>query len=507
MSFLKSAIQQTLAINSAASTVSGGEMSNVKIDTEKGNDVVLAKGDYNQVVNESGDDNIILSGDFNDVLAESGNNLIAVNGSNNNVAAMNGNNNIYAIGDYNEIGAMNGDNTITSKGDWNTVVAAFGDNNIYSEGDMNLIQTEAGDQVIESHGDGNLINAGQGNHDIFFTGDSNDLVFGDGDTNLIFWGDDNRIKGGEGDHDIRTLDWVIEQNPESYYANYSDLIDDYAVKTEEKQVKGVSEITKESDWVEVNESIGEGSQEYKDYTGEYVVTEALETAELVAALSDEEKSAISTLDFSETYNDSPRYVFAYGSQDQQVHVYDVSTGKAVIELSGADNDIPDKSNSMVKINKDGVATTITKSYEVESDIRTSGKYSDLADKGEEVFAQEIYKGTLTTNLVSTTYDFSKMSNQISVGNGNNTIYVSGSTPVLNYGKMTGCDCHTEETDSTISQRDAVQTNYFESILSDLTIDYLYRIGGEIPKSSKITETETTTETQTTVEESSETSNS
>lgn len=482
MSFLKSAIQQTLNIGSAASAVNG-EMNNVKVNSGEGNDVVLANGDYNQIVNESGDDNIVLTGDFNDVLSMEGDSTIVAKGNNNAIVTLNGDNEVYSIGNENEIAAMNGNNKITSIGDYNSIVTAYGNNDIYSEGDMNLIQSELGNQVIESHGDGNLINAGNGDHDIFSTGDYNDIVFGNGNSDVIFWGTENRIKGGNGDHSVKTLDWVVTEAPDSYYAKYASLIDDYAVVTVESQEAVVTDVHHETQWVQVNGSVGTGTQGYKDLSGTTTTKTAPSTDELMGMLSDSERAVVEKLDLTETYNGSPRYVFAFGSGDKKVHVYDTKVNKSVVKLPNGNNILYSR-NVKPEMNEDGIASYVTYNKTVESDVQTSGKYEDLAGKGEDVYSQTITTGKITTNYITTTYDFAHMSNEISVGDGNHEIYITGSAPVLNYGKMNDCGCCKDETNSKIVQRDAIEVNSFETI-EDLKTDILYSIGGEIEKSYTI----------------------
>ena len=472
MSFLKSAIQQTAQAASAASMKSA-QASNVKINAGSGDDLVIANGNCNQVVTESGDDTVILAGDFNDVLAESGNNTIATNGNSNNISAMNGNNDIYSIGNDNQIGAMNGNNRITSKGNDNFIAAAFGNNDIFSDGDGNEIQTSRGDQTIESHGDSNLINAGNGNHDIFSTGDENDIVFGDGSSKVVFFGTENIIKGGNGDHTVKTLDWAIQQNDaDPRYAQYADLIDEYAIKTTDTTTVRDAIILEESGWTKVDKSIGTGSTKYADNRGTKSTNVEVTTADLTGMLSDEEKAAAAKVDFTETFAGGPRYVFAYGSQDKKVHLYDMKTNKSVVKLPQGNNILYTKNEKPTTL-EGGAGSFVKVTKNTTSSTQTSGKYEDLAGKGEDVYAQEIIDGKITTNLITTTYDFAHLSNAISLGKGTQTVYITGSTPYT--GKNTNCDCGEENTNSTFVQRDAVETNRYERI-EDLNYDILYSTG-------------------------------
>ena len=191
MSFLKASIQQTGQFSLKAAEKSA-EANEVKIVTGSENDMVLARGDYNQVLSESGDDMVMLQGDFNDVFAYDGNKQIGVSGNVNYISTENG------------------------------------DSNIYMQGNYNSLQSRMGNQYVESHGDVNLIDLSHGNHQIFSTGYANGMYFGNGNTTVNFWGAYNVIAGGNGNHNISTLDYLIQENPDSPYAAYSGLIDQSA---------------------------------------------------------------------------------------------------------------------------------------------------------------------------------------------------------------------------------------------------------------------------------------
>ena len=391
MALLGSQISQTMKVATAAS-LQAGEVNNVTFLGGNGNDTFVVNGNYNNIATESGDDNVMLTGDFNMVLDDCGNNAV------------------YSVGNNNTIATMNGNNVI------------------YSQGNLNEIITNNGNQYIESHGHGNLIDAGNGSHMIFFTGDSNDVKFGDGNSTVHFFGDQNVIEGGNGNHSVKTLDWLIEQGQ---YTEYADLVESYARVSEKTDL--VQSIKVEQDvTATTNQDLGTGSAALNKESGSQTIKEVPSKAELLSMLSSGEKAAAEKLDLTEQYNGGPRYIFAYGSGDKKVHVYDTAAGKtpkSIVQLPQGNNYLYGKGEA-VQTNDEGIATYITSKQTANINKVSSGKYSDIANCGETVGYTYSTRGSIDTYETTTQYDFGHMNNAIYLGNGTQEVYYTGSGAVF-----------------------------------------------------------------------------
>lgn len=457
MSLLRTEISQTMKLASAAS-LGAGEANKVTFLGAEGNDNFAVKGNGNIIAGEQGDDNVMLTGDCNLVLDDCG------------------------------------DNAIYSVGNNNTMVVQNGDNVIYSEGNNNEIMADNGNQSIESHGHNNLIEAGNGNHQILFTGDYNDVNFGNGNSTVYFFGNENAIVGGNGNHTVKTLDWLIQ---EGKFTEYADLVESYAdVNKTETLVQSVNVDKTVTDVAKGNEGVGTAA--FKDEsssssTQDVSVSTRVEgqqsytKAALLNMLSSKEKAAAEKLDLSEQYNGSNRYVFAKGSKDGKVHVYDMKTtsadktrGKCIVSVASGNNWLyTQKANSAPAVTSDGMAycfgettakeitTTTTKTTNTINTKASSGNINDLANYGETIYATQTQKGTIDTYQYDTEYDFGKVSNLISLGNGTHTVYYTGSA-----GVDAGCQDACANSASTYVQRGGIKTTAFQTY--DNTVkDVLY----------------------------------
>ena len=432
MALLGSQISQTMKVATAAS-LQGGQVNEVTFLGGNGNDTFVVNGNYNNVITESGDDNVMLTGDFNMVLDDSGNNAV------------------YSVGNNNTIATLNGDNVI------------------YSQGNLNEIITNNGNQYIESHGHGNLIDAGNGSHMIFFTGDSNDVNFGDGNTTVHFFGDQNVIHGGNGNHSVKTLDWLIEQGQ---YTEYADLVESYAKvsqKTELTQsIKQETDVTATTD-----KDLGTGSAKLTTQSGTENIKGVPSKAELLNMLSSGEKAAAEKLDLTEQYNGEPRYIFAYGSGDKQVHVYDRKAGKtpkSIVKLAQGNNYLYGK-NEAVQTNAEGIATYITYSQTATTNTASSGNYSDVAPNGGTVGYTYSIRGSIDTYTTTTQYDWGHMNNAIYLGNGTQEVYYTGSGAIFAKDQN---GCATQP--STYVTRGGIETKQ-DTTYDNRTYDIQYFTGG------------------------------
>ena len=348
MSFLRTEISQTMKLASAAS-LNAGEANQVSFLGGKGNDTIAVNGSGNIIAGEQGDDNVMLAGDFNLVLDDCGDNAI------------------YEVGNN------------------NTTVVQNGNNIIYSEGNCNEIMADKGNQSIESHGHNNLIEAGNGNHNILFTGDYNDVNFGNGNSSVYFFGNQNAISGGDGNHEVMTLDWLIQQGK---FTQYADLVESYAnVKDETTLVQSVNVDSNSTLVATGNEGLGtaafkdESSTSSKalgttisDKKGDTVAV-TLTKDSLVGMLSNAEKAAAEKLDLTEQYKGSNRYVFAKGSKDGQVHVYDrKNSNKCIVSIASGNNRLyaskvtPQKTSDGMVAYFTAEATQVTRTATTENEI-------------------------------------------------------------------------------------------------------------------------------------------
>ena len=452
MSFLRTEISQSMKLASAAS-LNAGEANQVSFLAGKGDDTIVVQGNQNIIAGEQGDDNIMLTGDFNLVMDDCG------------------------------------DNAIYSKGNNNTMVVQQGDNIIYSEGNCNEIMADRGNATIESHGHNNLIEAGNGNHNILFTGDMNDVNFGNGNSTVYFFGTENAISGGDGNHNVKTLDWLIQQGQ---FTEYADLVESYATVNKEKTLAQSVKVDSDSTTVATgNEGIGSAGfvdesststrvagTSYSDSQGEKVSV-ALSKDSLIGMLSEKEKSAVASLDLTEQYKGSNRYVFAKGSKDGQVHVYDrKKSNKCIVSVENGNNKLymsslnPQKTSDGLAVCFTAEATQVTRTTTTENETTintkaSSGNYCDLTQYGETIYAKQTAKGTIDTYQYTTQYDFGNVNNAISLGNGTHSVYYTGSGGVISDNQQAGA-----KDASVYVQRGGIETNSYETI-DNVKRDVLY----------------------------------
>ena len=114
-----------------------------------------------------------------------------------------------------------------------------------------------------------------------------------------------------------------------------------------------------------------------------------------------------------------------------------------------------------------ITTTTTKTTNTINTKASSGNINDLANYGETIYATQTQKGTIDTYQYDTEYDFGKVSNLISLGNGTHTVYYTGSA-----GVDTGCQDACANSASTYVQRGGIKTTSFKTY--DNTVkDVLY----------------------------------
>ena len=444
MSLLRTEISQTMQLASAAS-LSAGEANQVAFLGGSGNDTFAVQGNENIIAGEQGDDNVMLAGDFNLVMDDCG------------------------------------DNAIYSQGNNNTMVVQNGNNIIYSEGNCNQIMADCGNQTIESHGNNNLIEAGNGDHHIFFTGDVNDVNFGNGNSTVYFFGTGNAIKGGNGNHTIKTLDWLIEQGQ---FTEYADFVESYAnVKKQETLVQSINVDTEVTNVATGQEGVGtagfkdesssSSTQDVSVSTKAEYTSKTYTKSELLNMLSSQEKAAAEKLDLTEQYNGKNRYVFAKGA-DGKVHLYDKkgssneTSYKCIVSVAQGSNYLHMRGTSPATT-ADGIAvcfkneeikettTTTTKTTTTINTKASSGNYNDLVNYGETIMAKQTTKGTIDTYQYDTIYDFGNVNNLISLGDGTQSVYYTGSG-----GIEAGCQQANAKEASTYVQRGGIQTTDYQT---------------------------------------------
>ena len=437
MSFLRTEISQTMKLASAAS-LNAGAANQVSFLGGSGDDTFAIRGNGNIIAGEHGDDNVMLTGDFNMVLDDCGDNAI------------------YAVGNN------------------NTTVVQNGDNIIYSEGNCNEIMADRGNQTIESHGHYNLIEAGNGHNNILFTGDMNDVGFGNGNSTVYFFGNGNAISGGDGDHTVMTLDWLIQQGQ---FTEYADLVESYADVNEERTLIQSIDVDSEVTDVATGQE-GVGTAAFKDEsssssTQDVSVSTKIEAqqsytkAELLNKLSSGEKNEANKLDLTEQYKGSNRYVFAKGKSDGQMHVYDMTIRKCIVPVAAGNNYI-NLQNTSPTITNEGIAvvlsgevkettTTTTTNKTTVNTKASSGNYNDLVNYGETIYATQTQKGTIDTYEYNSIYDFGKVNNAISLGNGTHTVYYTGSG-----GISAGCQDAFAKNSSVYVQRGGIETTSYQT---------------------------------------------
>ena len=450
MSFLRAEISQTTKLASAAS-FSAGEVNNVTFLGGSGDDTFVIQGQENIIAGEQGDDNVMLSGDFNLALDDCGDNVIYSGGNNNTIAVQNGNNVIYSEGNCNEIMANNGN------------------------------------QYIESHGNYNLIDAGNGSHNILFTGNSNDAYFGNGDSTVYFFGDNNAIKGGNGNHNVKTLDWLIQNGQ---YTEYASFVESYANVSENSTlVQSIDVDSEVTDLATGNEGIGSAS--FKDESSTNTTQDVSVSSKtsyngqtytkdsLLNMLSSQERKIAENLDLTEQYSGTNRYIFAKGSKDGKVHLYDMKNNKACITSVTSGNKYLRIGNTNAIKTSDGVCycfegagskettTTTTTTTTTVNTKASSGNYNDLVQYGEKIYAKQTAKGTIDTYMYSTQYDFGGINNSITLGNGTHSIYYTGSGQI-----QTENQCSNTNDASSIVHRGGINTDSYK-VFDNLKRDVLY----------------------------------
>lgn len=216
-------------------------------------------------------------------LTDTDDDVVMLQGDNIEITANGGNNTVLLSGDNNNLTAGDGKNTIALCGSNSKAVTGTGDDNFYLEGNNLSVETSGGDNNFRIYGDNNNVTAGDGKNTIGMIGNYNTLALGAKKQNIAFWGNYNNISMGDGGSSVMTIDHALKTNAKKW----ADLEDRWIQKL---------------DTFNTSEKIN--SQIAYDYD---TCTNAV-----YAALSDEDKAFMDTIDLMETIkfkkHEVPKYV-------------------------------------------------------------------------------------------------------------------------------------------------------------------------------------------------------
>ena len=218
MSTLKSAIENTVA-SLLSMQAENTQMNGVTVDAKGGDDIVIAKGDNNDINVGKDNDIVFVSGENNTVKGAEGDKTTVVKGKNNEVeyngdgtyiTEIDGQNNKFKGGNGNSSVSINGSNNKYEVGDGEAqYISANGNNNDVKTGDStqryvkisgnsNKITSGDGDTTGNINGSSNNVKIGEGSASLSIEGSSNKFEKGDGDISVTINGSSNSIKSGDG---------------------------------------------------------------------------------------------------------------------------------------------------------------------------------------------------------------------------------------------------------------------------------------------------------------------
>lgn len=140
---------------------------------------------------------------------DGGDDVVMLRGDNLDINVNEGNNTVYTSGNNNNIKTGNGDNDIVVYGNKTTVSTGTGDDTIYVEGDENTITSSGGNNTVSIIGDTNALTSSDGDNKVAVLGNYNNVELGNGNQYIAYWGNNNNINVGDGNSKAMTMDFAL----------------------------------------------------------------------------------------------------------------------------------------------------------------------------------------------------------------------------------------------------------------------------------------------------------
>ena len=187
--------------NGDLTAVVDGNGNNLK--SGDGNAVLDMKGNRNKVEKENGDLTADVDGNGNSLKSGDGNGLLSISGSKNSVEKGNGDITAAIEGNQNAVKSGDGKAVLEITGNTNSVEKGDGDVSAIVKGNSNAVKSGDGNSSLDIKGDSNKFDLGNGDLYAEMSGNSNTLNHGDGNRSVVFDGNKNKLNFGDGDSYVR----------------------------------------------------------------------------------------------------------------------------------------------------------------------------------------------------------------------------------------------------------------------------------------------------------------